>query len=179
MNIFLTITLLGVLGGGGFLAYKFLLRDREIRSALKAESNLKQTFTFDELIDRVKHINLVKLVLVTYNAHFNAPGIYIIHNTTKNKYFVGASPKVHEAILNEYYSSRNEELLEDIENEDNFAVSVMLLSQSKMNSLRQVEEFSVRHLRDNLGELMYSSHPTIYPLKKKRTKEVEVIREVE
>ena len=76
----------------------------------------------------------------------NYPGVYILHNATKNMNYVGQAQIVSERVT-KHFTGRggNPDVFFDYRSGDNFAVKVIPLKDSGFDSLNQLEKAMIEH----------------------------------
>lgn len=71
----------------------------------------------------------------------DVPGIYVIHNITKDKYYIGQSKNLRRRVLDHF---RGEPLYVDYVKGDECEVKVLTLNESKFPSLNPLEKVFIR-----------------------------------
>ena len=70
-------------------------------------------------------------------------GVYILHNTTKDKYYVGQSQEVFKRVYQHYSGSGNGDVYADYCRGDQFTVKMIALKNSGFSSLNELERHAI------------------------------------
>ncbi|MBR5448869.1 MAG: GIY-YIG nuclease family protein [Clostridia bacterium] len=73
----------------------------------------------------------------------NFAGVYILHNTTKNKRYVGQSQRVMNRVSNHFSGSGNPNIHHDYIRGDNFTIKVVSLEDSGYSTLNEFERNTI------------------------------------
>ena len=79
-----------------------------------------------------------------YKKHFNCKGVYILHNVTKDKYYVGQSIHLMDRVNQHFSGTGNQELYYDYAiSKDYFIIRMIPLKDSGFRSLNTLERFAI------------------------------------
>lgn len=74
---------------------------------------------------------------------FNISGIYVLHNTTKNKYYVGQGKKVIDRVNQHFNGKGNGDIYVDYRNGDRWTIQIIDLKSSPYNNLNELERNAI------------------------------------
>ncbi|MFW7431876.1 GIY-YIG nuclease family protein [Vagococcus carniphilus] len=74
----------------------------------------------------------------------NFPGVYILHNKTKDLYYVGQSIKVLDRIGNHFKGRGNGDVYADFKYGDQFTIRTIALENSDFSNLNDLERYAIR-----------------------------------
>lgn len=74
---------------------------------------------------------------------FNISGIYVLHNTTKNKYYVGQGKKVIDRVNQHFRGKGNGDIYVDYRNGDRWTIQIIDLKSSPYNNLNELERNAI------------------------------------
>lgn len=75
--------------------------------------------------------------------NYNFPGVYILYNESKNKYYVGQGNKALNRINNHFTGKGNGDVYADYKYGDNWKIKVIALENSGFNSLNELERHTI------------------------------------
>lgn len=75
---------------------------------------------------------------------YNFPGVYVIHNQTKNMYYVGQGKKVLDRVNNHFTGKGNGDVYADYKYNDSFEISIIPFRNSGFSSLNELERLAIK-----------------------------------
>lgn len=75
---------------------------------------------------------------------YNFPGVYVIHNQTKNMYYVGQGKKVLDRVNNHFTGKGNGDVYADYKYNDRFEISIIPFINSGFSSLNELEKLAIK-----------------------------------
>ena len=78
-----------------------------------------------------------------YTNKFNFPGVYILHNKTKDLYYVGQGKKVLNRVNNHFTGTGNGDVYADYKYGDQWTIKMISLEKSGFNSLNDLERYTI------------------------------------
>lgn len=79
-----------------------------------------------------------------YQKNYNCKGVYVIHNVTKDRYYVGQSIHLMDRVNQHFSGTGNQELYYDYIRKDFFIIRMIPLKGSGFRSLNTLERFAIR-----------------------------------
>lgn len=76
-------------------------------------------------------------------ANFNFTGVYILHNKTKNMYYVGQGKSVLDRINNHFTGSGNGDVYADYKYGDEWTIKAIALNGSNYYSINELERITI------------------------------------
>ena len=74
---------------------------------------------------------------------YNFPGVYVIHNQTKNMYYVGQGKTVLDRVNNHFTGKGNGDVYADYKYNDSFEISIIPFENSGFSSLNELEKLAI------------------------------------
>ena len=84
------------------------------------------------------------------SSNYDFPGIYIIHNLTKDKYYVGQGVKLFRRANNHFTGHGNGDVYADYKYGDDFTIKLIPLAGSGFRSLNELERQAIYDYRANI-----------------------------
>lgn len=75
---------------------------------------------------------------------YNFPGVYVIHNQTKNMYYVGQGKKVLDRVNSHFTGKGNGDVYADYKYNDRFEISIIPFNNSGFSSLNELEKLAIK-----------------------------------
>lgn len=75
---------------------------------------------------------------------YNVSGIYILHNETKNMYYVGQSKNIFSRVNSHFTGKGNGDVYADYKYGDNFSIQLIKYSDSNFKSLNEMEWYYIK-----------------------------------
>ena len=75
---------------------------------------------------------------------YNFPGVYVIHNQTKNMYYVGQGKKVLDRVNSHFTGKGNGDVYADYKYHDRFEISIIPFRNSGFSSLNELEKLAIK-----------------------------------
>lgn len=93
-----------------------------------------------------------------YARQFDFSGVYVVHNTTRNRYFVGSSETVLDHAIQSFCQSDDTDMYHDYKNGDRFKVSMFAVDPSKYAGIDATRQAVIKQ---------YNAYPHGYNLTEK------------
>lgn len=80
----------------------------------------------------------------SYASHYNFTGVYILHNTCKNVYYVGQAVRVMNRVNNHFTGRGNGDVYADYKYGDKWTITMIALNNSPYNALNDLERYTIQ-----------------------------------
>lgn len=75
---------------------------------------------------------------------YNLPGVYVIHNQTKDMYYVGQGKKVLDRVNSHFTGRGNGDVYADYKYNDSFKIGIIPFNNSDFSSLNELERIAIK-----------------------------------
>jgi len=81
----------------------------------------------------------------SYSLKYNFPGVYILHNVTKDKYYIGQGRKVLDRVNMHFTGHGNGDVYADYKYGDIFTIKIIALAKSGFRTLNELEKETISY----------------------------------
>jgi hypothetical protein len=78
-----------------------------------------------------------------YSNNFNFTGVYILHNQSKDSYYVGQGKKVLDRVNSHFTGKGNGDIYADYKYGDKWTIKMIALDHSSFDSLNELEKYTI------------------------------------
>lgn len=81
----------------------------------------------------------------SYSLKYNFPGVYILHNVTKDKYYIGQGREVLDRVNMHFTGHGNGDVYADYKYGDIFTIKIIALAKSGFRTLNELEKETISY----------------------------------
>lgn len=140
------ILFIGIIGFAPMSIILLHYKKKYIRTQISKLASGELKLTPDKLI-QLRGTKLAGHGNKLYARQFNFTGVYILHNTTRDKYFIGSSMTVLDQAIKHFRGSGNGAVYQDYRQGDSFLISMLALSESEYQSIDDMRKSLIKHYK--------------------------------
>lgn len=110
--------------------------------AYRRKKKVRDMFAGQATLSPAEFIDLRK-VGGQLNAVLHVPGVYVLHNTSKNLTYVGQGKRVAKRVFNHFNGSGNGDVYADYKYGDTFTIQLLALEDSSYDTLDALERYAI------------------------------------
>lgn len=138
---------------------------RTVKKAVDQAAHNSRAFTVPEFFQVRNKLKCAQML----NSKLNFKGVYILHNETKDKYYVGQAQKIFNRVNQHFTGKGNGDVYADYKYGDKFTIRFIKLSESGFRSLDDLEHSAIltynaykKGYNKNRGVQNHSDHALRY-----------------
>lgn len=138
---------------------------RAVKKAVDQAAHNSRAFTVPEFFQVRNKLKCAQML----NSKLNFKGVYILHNETKDKYYVGQAQKIFNRVNQHFTGKGNGDIYADYKYGDKFTIRFIKLSESGFRSLDDLEHSAIltynaykKGYNKNRGVQNHSDHALRY-----------------
>lgn len=112
---------------------------RAVKKAVDQAAHNSRAFTVPEFFQVRNKLKCAQML----NSKLNFKGVYILHNETKDKYYVGQAQKIFNRVNQHFTGKGNGDVYADYKYGDKFTIRFIKLSESGFRSLDDLERSAI------------------------------------
>lgn len=143
----------------------FPKKQQDIKWAVDQAAHNSRAFTVPEFFQVRNKLKCAQML----NSKLNFKGVYILHNETKDKYYVGQAQKIFNRVNQHFTGKGNGDVYADYKYGDKFTIRFIKLSESGFRSLDDLEHSAIlkydaykKGYNKNRGVQNHSDHALRY-----------------
>lgn len=129
----------------GFVIFIFLYQayeQREIREEIYELANNTLELTPEEFLE-MRNKSFGGRGNALYSNNYNFAGVYILHNKSKDLYYVGQGKQVLNRVNSHFTGRGNGDVYADYKYGDNWTIKMIALENSGFNNLNELERYAI------------------------------------
>ncbi|MFD2829960.1 GIY-YIG nuclease family protein [Corticicoccus populi] len=121
--------------------YNRMIRDKVERLTVNAVEISPEEFL------EIRKMNQRGRGELLYSKNYNFSGIYILHNKSKDLYYIGQGKKVYDRVYNHFAGRGNGDVYADYKYGDKWMIRMVSLEKSGFNSLNELERTFIKNYK--------------------------------
>lgn len=127
----------------GFFVLQILHMFYKLHRGLRRRDRIRSLFAEQIPISPKEFMGLRKRNDGKLNPALHVPGVYVLHNESKDLYYVGQGKSVGKRVFSHFNGSGNGDVYADYKYDDDFTIRLLALADSGYDTLDELERYTI------------------------------------